>query len=258
MTDLINKPRDAESDVVSERYLGGSYAAHNPTWDREDSPWKAAQVRKVLDAAGLRPRRIAEVGCGAGGVLLELAAALPLAELSGFDIAPDVERFWRDHGNPRVTFTRADFLDASTGHYDLILLLDVIEHLANPHSFLEKIRGQASYFVFHIPLDLTALTVLRESPLLHVRAKVGHLHYYTRRLALALLEECGLDVMLWQYTGAGLQAPQRSLRARLAAVPRRLLSLASRDLSARLLGGETLIVLARPRADPATRKAAAR
>jgi hypothetical protein len=253
----MRKARDAEPDIVTQRYLDGSYVAHNPTWDREDSPWKAAQVLKVLGAAGLRPRWIAEVGCGAGDVLLELAAALPEAELSGFDIAPDAARFWSDHGNARVTFRTADFLGETTGHYDLVLLLDVIEHLANPYAFLERIRSRADYFVFHIPLDLTALTVLREWPLLHVRAKVGHLHYYTRGLAMALLQESGFEVMQSQYTGAGLYAPKRSLRARLAALPRRLLSAASPDLSARLLGGETLIVLARPLAGPSTRKATA-
>lgn len=242
-------------DVVSRRYVDGSYAAHNPTWDREDSPWKAAQVMTVLDAAGLRPRRIVEVGCGAGDVLLALAEALPEAELSGYDISPDAEPFWKQHSNPRVRFTRADFLCEAGGRYDLLLLLDVIEHVANPHSFLESIRGRADHFVFHFPLDLSALTVLRESPLLHAREKVGHLHYYTRGLALTLLRECGLDVIEWRYTGAGLRAPRRTLGTRLAALPRGLLSLASRDLSARLLGGETLIVLARPGPMPAVPKA---
>jgi SAM-dependent methyltransferase len=233
-------------DAVTRRYLDGSYAAHNPTWDREDSPWKAAQVLEVL-GAGLRPRRIAEVGCGAGNVLLELAAALPEAQLSGYDISPDAEPFWRQNSNPRVRFARADFLAEAAERYDLVLVLDVIEHVANPHSFLERIRARADHFVFHFPLDLSALTVLREAPLLHAREKVGHLHYYTRGLVLALLEECGLEVVRWRYTGAGLHAPHRSLRSRLAALPRALLSLVSRDLSARLLGGETLMVLARPR-----------
>ena len=239
--------RDHKPDVVTQRYIEGAYAAHNPTWDLEDSPWKAAQVLEVLGAAGLKPRRIAEVGCGAGGVLIEIGRALPEAVLFGFDISPDAASFWERHGGSGITFKVADFLREDTGHFDLILLLDVIEHLANPFEFLNAIRDRADCFVFHFPLDLSALSVLRESPLLHVREKVGHIHYFTRGLALALLQECDLEIMKWKYTGAGLHAPQRALRTRLAGLPRRLLSLLSRDLSARLLGGETLMVLARRR-----------
>ena len=128
-------------------------------------------------------------------------------------------------------------------------MLDVLEHLGDPFTFLHRLRDHGDLMVFHFPLDLSAISVLRQTPLLHVRAKVGHVHFFTRGLALALLDECGYEVIEARYTGAALNAPQRSLKTRLAGLLRRLVYAVNRDIGARLLGGETLMVLARPRSD---------
>lgn len=234
-------------DIVGRRYLDGDYAEKNPHWDMEDSPWKAERVYSLLQQNGISPRRVAEVGCGAGGVLAELRRKLPEAELHGFDIAPAAARFWLQHKWANIEFTTGDFLGSGTAPFDLLLVLDVLEHLENPFEFLAQLRHRAERFVFHFPLDLSAVSVLRESPLLHVRDKVGHIHYFTKGLALALLAECGYEVLDWKYTGAAFTAPQRSWKTRLAGLVRRLAYAANKDVGVRLMGGETLMVLARAR-----------
>ena len=234
-------------DFVSDRYRGGDYLGANPTWDIEDSPWKARQVAAILQRHGLVPSSVVEVGCGAGGVLAALRPHLPAARLVGYEIAPDAQAFWPSHAQARVDFRLGDFLAAGDDRYDALLLLDVLEHVADPHDFLSRLRPRAGHHVFHIPLDLSAASVLRETPLLHVRRKVGHLHYYTRGLALELLAECGYRVLEASYTGAALSGPRQGWRTALAALPRRIArGLLGADRGARLLGGETLIVLAQP------------
>ena len=204
-------------------------------------------VHNALRRANVQPVSIAEVGCGAGQVLVSLRASYPLARLIGFDIAPAASAFWPGPGQTDIDFFLGDFLRESQSHYDVILLLDVIEHLNDPFGFLPMIKDRADYFVFHFPLDLSALSVLRESPLLYVREKVGHLHYFTKSLALKLLDECGFEVLDWQYTGAALNAPRRSIKTRVAAMVRRILYALNKDVGVRILGGETLIVVARPK-----------
>lgn len=229
---------------VSDRYQGHDYLAANPTWDAEDSPWKAAQVARILRENGLQPSSIVDVGCGAGGVLAALRREFPSAALAGFDLAPDASRFWAAHAGAGIRCEVADFIADSTERFDALLLLDVLEHVADPAAFLHGLRDRAGHFVFHIPLDLSALSVLREVPLLHVRRKVGHIHYFTKGLALELLKETGYSVVDCRFTGAGLAAPRRGLRTRLAALPRWIVRLFGRDFAARVLGGETLMVLA--------------
>lgn len=235
------------NDIVTRRYTSGDYAENNPDWDAADSPWKAERIKALLDSHGLRPSSITEIGCGAGGVLAGLRPIFPSADFTGYDIAHGLQRLWERHRDSDIRFVLGDFFEQDDAAPDLVLVLDVIEHLGNPFEFLDRLRGRCQYVVFHFPLDLSVMSVLRETPLLHVRRKVGHLHFFTRGLALALLEECGFEVIEATYTGAAYSAPNRGLLTRFAGLLRRLARVLMGDAGVRLLGGETLMVLARPK-----------
>lgn len=229
----------------TSQYLTSEYLACNPTWDLEDTPWKARVVATVLARNGIQPFSVCEVGCGSGGCLAELRAIYPEAKLSGFDIAPDAALFWTQYDGLNIHFEVVDVLQKSTLKCDVLLMLDVIEHLADPHDFLAKLHGKANYYMFHIPLDLSAVSVFRETPLLYVRNKVGHIHYFTKQLALSLLKESGYKIIDASYTQAAFTAPARSWKTLIARPLRRIIyALLGKDCGVRLLGGETLIVLA--------------
>jgi SAM-dependent methyltransferase len=230
-----------------EKYVSNDYLRENPSWDIEDSPWKARKVVAILAAAGCNPGSICEVGCGAGGVLAELRRAYPDTELFGYDIAPGAARFWSQHVSANIHFEIGDFFELNKQTYDVLLLLDVIEHLQDPFDFVDRLQNYARLFIFHFPIDLSAVNVLREQPLLRSRLKVGHIHYFTKGLALSLLEECGYDILDWHYTGAAFTSPKRHWKTKLASLPRRLAYAVNKDWGVRLLGGETLMVLARAR-----------
>ena len=230
---------------VSDKYINGDYLGKNPDWHRSDSLWKATRIKAILKDGGVEPRSICEVGCGAGGVLVHMKEMYPDTAMTGYDISTDAAQFWNDHEGQGIQFCCADFLEHNQHAYDCILLIDVIEHLNDPNKFLQAVRKSSKYFVFHFPLDLSVSTVLRERPLLNIRQKVGHIHYFTKGLALALLRESGFKVLNWRYTNSSLSGPDRSLKTRLAAIPRRFAYYINKDIGVRLLGGETLMVLAR-------------
>ena len=237
----------------SMQYLTSEYLAHNPTWDMEDAPWKAGIVKDLLARNNLNPASICEVCCGSGACLAELRSFYPETELSGYDIAPDAARLWSRFEDRDIRFEVGDVLTMDSPRAQVIMLLDVIEHLADPHAFLAGLRGKAEYYVFHIPLDLSAISVFREAPLLYVRNKVGHIHYFTRNLALSLLQESGYEVVDENYTQAAFTVPTTSWKTRIARPFRRIIyALLGKDRGVRLVGGETLIVLARAEA-PDTR-----
>lgn len=233
-----------QNSLVTQRYLDGSYADENPHWDMEDAPWKVKQIIRIIQMCDISPASIAEVGCGAGAILAELRHYFPNSTLYGFDIAPAAMEFWKQHVNADVEFILGDFFEKNNKKYDLLLVLDVLEHLADPFTFAEQLLNHSEYFIFHFPLDLSASSVLREEPLLYVRKKVGHIHYFTKGLALAFLTECGYEIDDWFYTGAAFSAPQRNWKTRLASLPRFVTYKIAKDFGVRLLGGETLMVLA--------------
>ena len=232
------------SSHILKRYQNGEYLQSNPTWDSEDSPWKGALVEKLLKTKGIKPRQICEVGCGAGEILLFLKDRFPESDIYGFDISIDAERFWTKHDGRNIKYFRKDFIESGNEQYDCILLLDVIEHLENPFLFLEKIRQRGKFFIFHIPLDLSAWSILRKNVLLRQRDKVGHIHFFTKELAMTLLCEAGFRVLQWDYTDAFLTAPNRGLITKGFSWVRRFAWVFGKDFAARLLGGQTLLLLA--------------
>jgi SAM-dependent methyltransferase len=229
------------------RYLSDDYEKKNPDWDIADAAWKANKVVKLLADNSITPSTIVEVGCGSGAVLVALRDYFSKATLTGYDIAPGASRFWVNASRSEIQFELADYLLLKKPIPDLILLLDVLEHIGNPWEFLARISERSKLILIHFPLDLSVISVFREHPLLHVRDKVGHLHYFTRRLALSLLNESGFEIIDSRYTGASLNSPARSITSKVASIFRRLAYSINRDKGALLFGGETLLVLARPR-----------
>lgn len=228
--------------MSESRYQDGEYLRRNPDWHRGESRWKADQIRTLLNEHGLAPRRLAEIGCGAGLILSELAAALPDATLEGFDVSPQAIEMARPLEVERLRFHVGS--PPRDARYDVVLFIDVIEHVDDPYGFLRGARHLAPRFVMHVPLELSVNALMRPGRLERTRTESGHLHHFTRETALGLLEETGYRVIDARHTAGTIAFPGDTAAARLARLPRRWLSSAAPDLAARLLGGFSLLVLA--------------
>ncbi|MFH1810076.1 MAG: methyltransferase domain-containing protein [Pseudomonadota bacterium] len=239
----LDSPRPAERS-----YLDGTYLKHNPTWHAEDADWKAAQIAALLTKHDLAPAHVVEVGCGSGQVLRALQAQLaPETLFTGYEISTDAIALARHCEGERLRVVEGE-LTADAGLSDLLLFIDVIEHVEDVFGFLRQHRKRARHLVLHVPLDLSVQTVLRASPLVDQRRRVGHLHAFTRETLLALLEDVGLQVVDWRYTRGSIELPHYQVGlARWLRWPRRLLAAVDEDVAARVLGGFSMLVLAQPR-----------
>jgi SAM-dependent methyltransferase len=230
----------------SDIYADGRYATDNPTYHVEDSAWKASQVYEVLSQRRLSPKTVVEVGCGAGEVLVQLQRLLPgVTRLEGWDVSPQAIRLAEERSTERLTFHEGDMLAQSGDRFDLGLCLDVVEHVEDYIGFLRAFRSHAEWKVFHIPLELSVQSIFRVTPIVRERARVGHLHHFTKETALATLNQAGYEVTVWRYTAGALDLPDKSVLQLAARTPRRLLRAFNPDVAARWLGGFSLVVLAR-------------
>lgn len=226
-------------------YQTGEYLEKNPTYHVEDSPFKADQILTMIRKHDLRPHSICEVGCGAGEILNQLQAQLPAdIKYYGYEISPQAFELCRQRENERLHFFCEDLLKDSSREFDLLLCLDVFEHVEDYLGFLKGLQSKAEHKIFHIPLDLSVQWLWRTKPIMREREQAGHLHYFTKETALATLEHAGYEVVDWFYTPGAIANP-RSLKAKLASFPRRVLSAVNQDLVVRILGGYSLLVLAR-------------
>ena len=160
-------------------YTRGGYLRENPTWHAEDAPWKAAQIMRILRGNSISPSSVVEVGCGSGEILNQLRGLMPSTEFVGYDISPQAIEMARPKERPRLQFRLGD--PAKEAHrWDVLLCIDVVEHVEDYFGFLRGISSKARHKVFHIPLELSAQAVLRRSRLSDGRTRMGHSHYFTR------------------------------------------------------------------------------
>ncbi|MDQ6631910.1 MAG: class I SAM-dependent methyltransferase [Verrucomicrobiota bacterium] len=234
---------------ISTQYLDGQYLDKNPTFHVEDSPWKAGQITRILKKNSLRPSSIAEIGCGAGEILVQLLPQFQQSSFFGYELSPQAYELCKKRANEKIHFFNSDLFEEPDKLFDLLLCIDVIEHIEDYFTFLRRLKQHGKAFVFHIPLDMNVQMVFRSAPIIGVRKAVGHLHYFSKDTALAALADCGYEVMDWFYTPHGTDRP-KSAKAKLLNLPRRVLSFFNADLTARVLGGYSLLVYARPVSDP--------
>lgn len=230
--------------VEGSRYEDGRYIRDNPSWHAEDSAWKARVVADIIHERRLYPASLCDVGCGSGGVVAALSEEFSRATCVGYDISRDAVDAARTL-HPAADVRHGDIL-ASGAVWDIVLLLDVIEHLEDCYSFLRSIGTIARRVVLHIPLEMTVQAVLRMQPLISARRSVGHLHYFSRETALLLLEECNYEIEYERFTRSGVDAPSLRRRQLVAGIPRALAFRAHPAMASRTLGGFSLAVVAKP------------
>lgn len=230
---------------AGERYFDGAYLAHNPTWHAEHSATKARWIDEILRRNQLEPRTIAELGCGSGEILVELKKRRPDAQFTGFEISPQAFAICEPKRAPGLEFRLEDLLQSQTERFDLLLAIDVFEHVPDYLGSLRALRDRARHHVFHIPLDLSVQALIRGTSYPVLREQTGHLHYFFKYTALATLRDCGYEVVDWNYTRSSQELPGKRLRTKIANLPRKLMQLVSEEWSARFLGGYSLLVLAR-------------
>jgi 2-polyprenyl-3-methyl-5-hydroxy-6-metoxy-1,4-benzoquinol methylase len=150
--------------------------------------------------------RVMDIGCGAGvtskwlkqrranvesvGVEIDVEAARQAGKVLDRVIVADIER-------------DRDFINDFSGKIDLLLLLDILEHLQDPWSFLQRVKQVVNYkgciiaslpnirnMKVILPLVLDGQWRYSKSGLLDVT----HLRFFTRRTILELFASAGLVV----------------------------------------------------------------
>jgi SAM-dependent methyltransferase len=226
-------------------FLTGEYLQKIPQWHVEDSPWKADGVLRILERNRLSPRTVGEVGCGTGEVLRQLQLRMPPHCLfTGYDISSEAIALSRSRENDRLHCQVADVLHEPCPRFEVLLLLDVLEHQENYFSFLREIKPLAPYKIFHTVLDLSVQAVLRKDGLTKRRRLFDDLHFFTKDTALEALLDENYEILDWFY------APRARNRAvgiadAIRQWPRALCFALHQDFAVRVLGGYSLFVLAR-------------
>jgi 2-polyprenyl-3-methyl-5-hydroxy-6-metoxy-1,4-benzoquinol methylase len=130
--------------------LGADHARNE---SRFSAPWMRANLVPVilprLDGVTdklAQGAKVADVGCGSGRALLEMASAYPQSEFHGYDSSGDAIRLARENlrasGLTNVTFHHADAATlASDASFDFVLTWDCLHDMTDPATAMRTIRG---------------------------------------------------------------------------------------------------------------------
>lgn len=193
MTDQSRLGTQPDEDFV------GKYAQATTLHRRLlDGYFRAVQeLVKVIPDDHLRTAL--EVGCGVGYSTERLKKFLPAAVR--FEASEFLD--WQVHAAkqrlPSTTIIQEDIYHLRRGDQslDLILLLEVLEHLVDYRAALDELHRAARYIIVGVPHEpwWRLLNMMRGKYLAHLGNTPGHLNHWSGRGLRRLLETSGFDVI---------------------------------------------------------------
>lgn len=181
-------------DYNSENYK--KYASKNPLVQFAVSRFLGDLRKLVME---ISPKNVLEVGCGEGFTLNYLSQIVGEGNMVGVDI--DEKVISKAHQLfPNLEIRRGDAyeLNIKTASYDLVLLLEVIEHLKNPKKAIkEAMRVSKRYCIISAPNEpiFRVANLMRARYISNLGSTPGHINNLTEMKFKKLLEECGLKII---------------------------------------------------------------
>jgi hypothetical protein len=171
-----------------DQYQDGSYLEKHPDWHLQDSALKAQEILPLVveclePFSPSKKFKIAEFGAGTGAVLYELGELLCARgyfdlELVAFEISEEAIAIGQGCFT-NIVFDSNDFL-ATDKHFDIVMFIDVLEHLESPDMFCRHAISICESVVVRQPLENTIFAFVNNKyP--KSRAIYGHINYYNLR-----------------------------------------------------------------------------
>jgi len=187
--------KDRQEDYGKDYFL----TEHRNWFNNPDTGLFDLIYRELLKLSHPEKIRLLDVGCGNGTFLKYLLAKGVITKLYGIDLA--------DNGHPDIRFIKGDFLkEAIEGRFKAISSIVSIEHIDEPHLFIEKINK------FLEPRGLIFIMTINSSGLIYKLArilnKIGmkvlyerlysshHINHYSNKSLKTLMEMHDFEILL--------------------------------------------------------------
>lgn len=148
-----------------------------------------------------RHRHLLEIGC-AYGFFLDMVSKL-FSTAQGIDISKDAICYAHEH--LKLNVINADFLehDFGTQKFNVICMWDTIEHLQDPHFYLEKIsrHTETGSLVAITTGDAESVNARIRKNKWRLLHPPTHIHYFSRYTLSKMLDKYGFEVIYNQYCG---------------------------------------------------------
>jgi 2-polyprenyl-3-methyl-5-hydroxy-6-metoxy-1,4-benzoquinol methylase len=203
--------------TVIERSVGSNAfiirLRHLMFYDQKYLDYFSSIRSEILDLCPVYSKRVLEVGCGSGHTLAMLKENKRCAETIGIELFEAAADEARDRVDKiyRMDVEKSP-MPEQIGQFDLILLLDILEHLVDPWSFLQRLTDQhlavkgkvvvslpnARHFSLVLPLLFGQFNYVERGIL-----DKTHLRFFTKSSAIKLLHSANLNIEATKATSLG-------------------------------------------------------
>jgi SAM-dependent methyltransferase len=170
-------------------------------------PWETARavaIERILRAAQVRPRYVLDYGCGDGFTGEHVLSVTGASSLTGFDLHLSNEQC-AAHSKDRIEYTN-DWARVVDRSFDLCLMCDVIEHVADDRALLaqaHRLLSAEGFALITVPA-FQSLFTSHDRALRHFRRySLGQLEQVAKLSAFDLIGSGYLFCSLLPGRGAG-------------------------------------------------------
>lgn len=185
-------------------------------YDYAFDPTDDSTAARVCRLVG-HQKRVLELGCAAGAMSKVLSHHYE-CRVTGVEFDPDAAAIAREFCDSVIVgdLNQPTLLESLTGTFDVILMADVLEHLANPtaclHAVLPYLQDDGA-IVVSVPNIANGGVIAALWCDAFNYAETGlldrtHIHFFTTRTLYALLESHGLVIDQIEYVDAGAWHPE--------------------------------------------------
>lgn len=177
------------TNIVEDSFNEQTYIKHNATLAYEDVEYKFYYIKSLLDSVEIKNNEVFLLDVGGGGGFLgkKIAEYFIQKEIKVHFYALDVSSKMleiQQHNNPYITDVYNCYLEdlEEKKMFDIVFMIDVIEHIPNKNSASKKISSISKYALYNIPTEINLFDLLKNILMKNRYYKIqgttlGHVHF---------------------------------------------------------------------------------
>jgi len=177
------------------------YINKNPNMHLEDSLLKLGQISLVIPSS-LKVKSLLDVACGAGLITLKMVEKLKSKDNVGIDISRAMINKAKELDKDGVVIWKVTdvFKYNAKNKFDLVICVDILEHVEHDLKFLKKVGQLGRYVVIKTPLEKSTFSKLLVKlkifdPWKDTEIRYGHIQHYDEKDLNNLFLQCKLKVV---------------------------------------------------------------
>lgn len=160
------------------------------------SKWKSDIFFKHFYYTKIKLDSILEYGCGPAYILKNFDKKLNNLKIVGIDISNSMLKLAKKN-IPNGTFIKNDQISYKN-KIDLVLLIDILEHIKNPNKVLKESKLISNYIFIKVPLEKCLLkNIFRFFRKIKINSE-GHINFWNKRDVFNILEEVDIKIIKYK------------------------------------------------------------